>query len=163
MNQKITDIIKCNTKGSELLAAMKIDDNTKATKEVLEGIKEALRLIGEGKSPQEAAEMVTAKAQMTIVKSQNGKLAAGQAIPAEVGQEIGDIVAESAMEDLDELPGAIATYTTQASQRMQTGVQGLVDTNYFGTITDGIKTAKFKEQVRSSIKKLKSQQSGAKS
>lgn len=163
MQQKFIDLTKDNPKGSELLAAMKIDDKTRANKDALDAVREALRLMGEGKSPQEAAETVTAQAQTAIVQAQAGELAVGQEIPPEVGQEIGDIVAESAMEDLDELPGAIATYTTQASQRMQTGVQGLVDTNYFGTITDGIKTSKFKEQVRLSIKKLKSQLSGAKS
>ena len=163
MQQKYIDLTKDHPQGSELLAALKIDDKTNANKEGLDAVKEGLRLMGEGKSPQEAAEIVKTQAQTAIVQAHSGELVAGQAIPAEVGQEIGDIVAESAMEDLDELPGAIATYTTQASQRMQTGVQGLVETNYFGTITDGIKTAKFKEQVRSSIKKLKSQQSGAKS
>ncbi len=58
MNSKFTDLIKGRNDGAEILKAMMIFDSTKATKKVLDGLSECLRLVDSGLPVNEAAEQV---------------------------------------------------------------------------------------------------------
>ena len=159
MNQKFTDLVKGRPNGTEILAALKIEDNTKATQTVLDKLQEALQLIDTGVLITDAAKIVL-EASQAIAKQGKGSLTPGASpslvrspMPQVVNQGLDNLVGEVAQTDIDGLPEALVSYTGGAGDKLGAGLQNYVETTYLNEVGRLMQTEEFKGKVKEAIKK----------
>ena len=158
MNQKFSDLIKGKPQGAELLAAMKITDSTKATPDVLDSVQAALHEMDNGKSPQEAADLILKSAQLAKYGSE-GNITAPALSPefAAIGESIEGPLNERGKQIYTEAIESAGAYAEGAEGEIKNYVEQTVRSGIFQGASEAAQNPEIQKKFLAAIQSGKSQ------
>ena len=164
MDSKITDLVNGRKDGKDILAALKIDDNTKGSKEVLASITSVIQAVDKGEKLADVA--VKQLGQASIVKSSQKTKAVtktastqpvGAELPKGIKDTLGKVVIQQAKATAPQVKTMVAEVLTSTEQGTMNAIAGYSVQTYQDALMAELNDPNFLKDLEDMMSSGKSQ------